>query len=611
MESNWRPRGDYPSLKGSAFIGLDLETCDPNLETLGPGDIRGDGFIVGISIATDTFSGYYPIAHEGGDNLPKDVVLRWLARELQGDEPKVGANLSYDLGWLRSAGITVGGPKHDVQIAEALIDEMRDSYELGAIAKTYLGEQGGKDEDLLRAAAAERGWRTPKQVKSNLWRLAARFVGPYGERDAIAPLQVFKAQLELLQADDLMGVYELESRLIDILLEIRFRGMPISYDKAELAMEKLDKEQKTAQRFIDDLAGFAIDPWSGKSLQSAHDKLGYAYPLTAKGNPSFVADWISIQNSDFHRNLLLARQLDRGGNVFIQKKIIDMAVNGRIHPHFRQTRVDEGGTRSGRFSSSKPNMQQVPARHPILAPIIRGCFVADEDKLFGVFDYSQQEPRVTVHYGTLLNYEGAGEALTRYLDNPKIDYHQMVADMVLEVTGLDIGRKAAKTLNLGMAYGMGINKLAAQLGLTVEEAKPVFNAYHQAVRYVRLLGDHAMRAAKRRGWVKTLLGRKRHFPGGEHAHKALNAVIQGSSADMVKQAMVDCFDAGELPYNTMHDEIDFPINTVMKNGILIPDQEQVLKIGHLMTSCVKLNVPLVLDVEIGPSWGEAELWQAA
>lgn len=213
--SDWQPQANYPDLLGAEYIGIDCETCDPNLLEMGPGDIRRDGKLVGVSVSVPGFKAYYPIAHEGGDNLPKDTVIRWLKRQLAGNEPKVGANIIYDLGWLESEGIKVNGPKHDVQVAEALIYELHASYRLEALAQRYLGE--GKDETLLRQAALERGWKTEKQVKANLWRLPARFVGPYAERDADAAREILMHQLPKLEENELMDVYNLECRLIDAL----------------------------------------------------------------------------------------------------------------------------------------------------------------------------------------------------------------------------------------------------------------------------------------------------------------------------------------------------------------------------------------------------------
>jgi DNA polymerase I-like protein with 3'-5' exonuclease and polymerase domains len=599
----------YPSLQGAKEIAIDCETNDPNLSAMGAGDIRGDGHVAGISISTGDFTQYYPIGHEGGGNLPRDVVIRYLRRELATSIPKVGARFGYDLGWLHSLGITCGGVKRDVQIAEALIDEDLDEYTLDSLCLRYLGK--GKDEELLRQECAKRGWKTDNQVKSNLWKLPAQMVAPYAAFDALGTLQVYQKQKAELDKQELWQVFDLESKLTDVLHRVRLRGIPISYERGEEVIAQLNKEENKAQEELDKIAGKPVDVWSAKQLADVFSSLGYGFPTTEKGNPSFTGDWLKSNSNELTDRISLIRTLDRSGNVFVRNKILGYAVNGRIHPNFAQTKRDDYGTRSGRFSSYAPNMQQVPSRHPIMAPLIRSVFVPDKDKLFGVFDYSQQEPRVTLHYACLREYKGAKEALEKYIENPRVDYHQLVADMAKAITGVDIGRKVAKTLNLGMAYGMGINKLSSEIGLTPTQSEPVFKAYHAAVPYVRLLGDEASRIAKKRGYVKTLLGRRRHFQNGKFAHKALNAVIQGGSADMMKQAMVNLDDAGFEIYNTVHDEINLPISYVEKDGKAIANKKEILSIEEIMNTSVNIVVPLVVDVEIGKNWGDVSPWQKA
>jgi DNA polymerase I-like protein with 3'-5' exonuclease and polymerase domains len=595
----------FPSLQGYPLIGIDTETNDPNLETMGSGSIRGDGYIVGISLAAGDWKAYFPIAHQGGGNLPKDVVINYLRRELSSDIPKVGANLQYDLGWLDTLGVKVNGLKHDIQIYEALIDENKDGYDLDSLMLQYL--KVPKNEEALIRYGLSLGI-PEKKIKSNLWKFPADIVRPYAEDDAWGALKVYEQQRPILKELDIEGVAHLESRLIDVLFDMRKRGIPVSYDKAEAAVKQLNIEAVNAQDLLDRTVGWEVDVWSGKELARAFTQMEVDYPLTEKGNPSFTADWLKAQSDPFAEAVSTVRQLDRSANVFIQRKIIDASVNGRLHPNFRQTRVDEGGTRSGRFSSSNPNMQQVPARHPILAPLVRGIFVPDTGYQYGVFDYSQQEPRVTLHYAQLLDLPGAQEAWDQYQANPRIDYHQLVADMALKITGVDIGRKNAKTLNLGMAYGMGKDKLAAQLGMSIEHATKVFNAYHAAVGYVRKLGEYASNRAKLKGFVRTLLGRRRNFPGGQMSHKALNAVVQGSSADMIKQAMVNLYDAGHIIYNTVHDEVNTPIRCERKGDIIVIDTKHAKDIYEILISAVDISVPLVVDFEVGPSWGEAKSW---
>lgn len=611
---SWQAPTTFPSLLDAKIIGIDTETRDPNLMTLGPGGVRKDGYVIGISIATDTFRGYFPIRHDGGGNLPVDKVLAWLKDNLGSNIPKVGANILYDLEWLRSEGVEVRGPKYDIQVAEPLLDEDRRTYRLDALAKDYMGE--GKAEDLINEWAANHGIAASK-VKENLWKMPAEIVGPYAEMDAVLALKIFQKQESLLREQGLWDVFLMETELIDCLLDMRFRGIPVDVDRAVKTREELQRLQAAEQKVLDGLAGMEVDVWSGDSIQAACDKLRLPYVLTPKGNPSFEAEWLEAQEDPLFQKVVRVRRLDRGGGVFIQKKILEMQHNGRIHPTFRQVRGDDGGTASGRFASANPNMQQVPARDPVLAPLIRRIFVPEPGSLWMVGDYSQQEPRVTVHYAYLSGFRGGDEARTRYIDNPDTDYHTMVAEMA------NIPRKSAKTLNLGLAYGMGKPKMAGQLGLTMAETTEIYNKYHGAIPFIKLLGDKCTRVAQDRGYIRTLMGRRRRFnlwgpskwsPGLRpmpkmdairefglpvvryFVHKAMNALVQGTSADMMKLAMLAVYRAGDVPHITIHDELDLSVT----------DHAHAKRIREAMLDCVKLEVPMKVDVELGPSWGECK-----
>jgi DNA polymerase I-like protein with 3'-5' exonuclease and polymerase domains len=624
-ESNWVAPTNFPEIRDARIIGLDTETRDPDLQTKGPSTKRGGGYIIGVSVATDDgFKGYYPVRHEGGGNLDAPNVFAWLRDQLSGSNPKVGANLIYDLEWLQTENVQVAGPVYDVQIAEPLLDENKRSYKLDILAEQYCGVH--KTEDHLKEVAKAMGISENK-IKENLWKFRACDVGMYAEDDALLALQIFNLQIPKLKAEGLWEVFELESRMTRVLLAMRGVGIPINESRGQQILEQLKKEQKVEFERVSKMAGRDVDIWSGTDIAKACDRLGLIYPRTkvkinakgkeSGGNPSFEAEWLSDQPEEFYKHLLLARQLDRGGAVFIQKKILEMAANGRVYATFRQVRSDDGGTKSGRFASANPNMEQVPARNEYLAPLIRSIFVSEPGTQFGVFDYSQQEPRVTVHYAFRRGFRGAAEARQRYLDDPSTDYHQLVADMV------GIKRKDAKELNLGLAYGMGKDKMALKLGRSKTETVELYNKYHAGVPFVKLLGDECMRVANDRGFVKTILGRKRRFDlfgprqwkdglvplPREQAleefgppvtryfvHKAMNAVVQGTAADMIKKAMLDLHDAGFVLYNTIHDEVDMPIETLNDARIA----------RDIMIDAVKLEVPMKLDVELGPSWGEAK-----
>jgi len=399
---------------------------------------------------------------------------------------------------------------------------------------------------------------------------------------------------------------------------MRFQGVPVDLVRAEKVAEELQIEFDTEMNKIFHRVGFKPDIWAAESLVKVCETLGLKYEKTDKGNPSFEADWLSVQEHPIFKMLLEARQIDRCGAVFIKSKILDMAINGKVHTQYWQVKNDKGGTVSGRFASSNPNLQQVPATNKKLATKVRSLFISERNCKWGCFDYSQQEPRVTVHYASLLGLKGADIAKQRYIDDPNTDYHQFVADLT------QIERKTAKNINLGLAYGMGPKKFSEKYGKTYNEARQLFNIYHTKLPFIKELSDYCERVVKQRGYIKTLLGRHCHFnlygpprwqigmtplrkdeaikkyslPVMQYfTYKAMNRLIQGSSADMIKKAMVDCWDAGYLCHMTVHDELNFANLT---------EDKQFKDIKEIMLNCVKLEVPLKLNTKSGLNWGELE-----
>tara|TARA_A100001388_G_scaffold56690_1_gene39054 strand:+ start:6231 stop:8111 length:1881 start_codon:yes stop_codon:yes gene_type:complete len=615
-DSNWLPPENLPDLSGAKVIGLDVETCDPNLLTNGPGGVRNDGKLVGISVATDTgFKGYFPIAHEGGDNLDNNAVLRWARATLGGTQTKVGANLLYDLEWLRQAGIDVKGDLRDIQVAEPLLDEEKNGgYSLANLSKFYLNKD--KDETLLREAAQAFG----VDPKGGLWKLPARYVGPYAEADAALPLEIYKLQEKKIKEQGLWDIFDLESRLLNMTLDMRFKGVRIDVDKAEQLNEKLLSEEAELLVALRKECGTVVEPWSADELSKAFNSLDIWFPRTAKGNPSFTSDWLNSHEHPFAKKIADWRKINKMRRDFIEGICLKQQHNGRIHAQFHALRKDADGTRTGRFSSSTPNLQQIPARDEYWGPLVRSLFLPDEGCKWACLDYSQQEPRVLVHYANLRKLSGADKVVAEYNENADTDFHEIVAEMA------GIPRKQAKVINLGMFYGMGIYRLAQQLDMEQADAKPIFEQYHSRVPFVRQLMYECTQSANNKGYIRTLLGRHRHFdlfepadsrntwpnretPLGRDAamevwkdrplrrsftHKALNALIQGSSADMTKKAMLDLYDDGIIPHITVHDELDFSVT----------DGLQADKYRDIMEHCVELTVPLKVDVEIGSNWGD-------
>ena len=396
---------------------------------------------------------------------------------------------------------------------------------------------------------------------------------------------------------------------------MRKKGVRVDVDKAHSLYTELEKKQSEVQTMLNRLGGTEVNVWANASLKEAYDKNSIGYNYTAKGTPSFTASWLETQMDDVSQSILKVRKLDKIRNTFVKNMIIDKASNGRIYCGFNPM-----GTVTGRFSSQYPNLQQVPARDPELGPMIRSLFIPEEDCEWVCADYSQQEPRVLVHYASLKDMDTAIKVQDEFNKNDDTDFHQMVADMA------SIPRKQAKTINLGLFYGMGNKKLAAELGLDTDQAYDLFNKYHDKVPFVKELSRQVSHVASTRGYIKTLLGRKRrfdmweprdswgerayslseahaHYPKQElkraYTHTAMNALIQGSSADITKAAMIKIYEAGLLDEIdlklTVHDELDFSVPQGKQK--CFEDSLQIMK------TCVDLKVPLTVDVEKGDSWG--------
>ncbi len=607
--SDWSIPEVFPQFSETETIAVDLETYDPHLMTCGPGWATGRGHIVGVGIATEGWKGYFPIRHQGGGNLDEDIVLRWLRNTLASEKRDViFHNALYDVGWLRREGVHVGGKILDTIVAAPLVNENRYSYSLDNLGDFYCNEK--KDESLLQNAALSFG----VNPKSEMYKLPSKFVGPYGEQDAALTLKLWQKLKIEVQEQGLEKILDMECRLIPLLLEMRWRGVRIDEQKADDVSKKLSIEEQKLQVEIKRKYGAEVNLWANASLEAIFEKNKIWFPRTAKGMASFQKDWLEGHEHELPQLIVRARKLNKARTTFIDKMIKDHCFDGRIHAEAHAMRNDRGGTVSGRFSYSNPNLQQVPARDPEIGNLIRSLFIPEEGCQWGVFDYSQQEPRLTVHYADRMNLAGAKDAVTEYTEK-NADFHQIVADMA------NIPRKQAKTINLGLSYGMGKEKLIKELGIDDTEAEGLFQQYHNKVPFIRGLQDQCARVAMERGYIRTFAGRRCRFNLWEdryertlplpyeeaqekygdnlkrsYTYKALNRLIQGSAADMTKLAMLGLWEEGIVPHLQVHDEVD----------ISVENTEQADKIAEIMETCVELAVPLLVDKELGSSWGETK-----
>ena len=612
---DWNIPPEYPDLTKYKKIAVDLETRDPNIQSLGPGWTRNDGNIVGIAVAAGDYQGYFPIRHENGHNLDPKMTLKWFKKQMETpDIQKIMHNATYDAGWLRAEGIEVQGKIIDTMIAAPLIDENRFSYSLNNVCRTYIDMR--KDEKMLRAAAKDWGI----DPKADLWRLPPKFVGSYAEQDALMTLRLWDRLKIELDEQELWSIFELETGLIPLMLDMRTRGVRVDLKQVEIVKKQLQKKVTDLKKFIKKESGVDVDPWASASVQKMFDALELKYPKTDLGSPSFTKQYLNAHPHKVCQALVKLREFDKADSTFIET-ILRHNHKGRIHTEFHQLRSDDGGTVTGRFSSSSPNLQQIPARDPEIKKMVRGLFIPEDGERWGSFDYSSQEPRLLVHFAASLPKEipqrhDMIDTIVEEYNKGDVDLHQMVADFA------GITRKEAKTVNLGIMYGMGKAKLANQLSISGDEAKELLSTHHMKVPFVKSLADLASSQAQVHGLIRTLLGRKCRFhlweprtyeynkplpleeaqkKHGSHlrrafTYKALNKLIQGSAADQTKKAMKDCYDEGLVPMLTVHDELCFSVK----------DDTQCKQIKDIMETGLDhiLKVPSKVDQELGNNWGE-------
>jgi len=607
-QTEWIEPEEYPDLRSYDEIAIDLETRDPELKTRGSGSVIGLGEVVGIAVAVPGRKFYFPIAHGSGPNMDRKKTLEWFKDICASDATKIFHNAMYDVCWIRKLGIKINGLVVDTMIAASLIDENRFKYDLNSLSWDYLGF--GKSEVALNEAAKSRGL----DPKADLWQLPAMEVGAYAEKDAELTLELWQIFKKEIIYQDVESIFNLETDLFPCLVDMRFLGVRVDVERAHKLKQDLEYQEKLLLSQIKKESNIEVQIWAARSIAKVFDKLKLPYDRTLKTQaPSFTKNFLQEHPHPVVKQIAQAREINKAHTTFIDT-IIKYEHKERIHAEINQIRSDSGGTVTGRFSYNNPNLQQLPARNKDLGPMIRSLFLPEDKCHWGCFDYSQQEPRLVVHYAALHKFPTVYDVVDAYENDSSTDFHQTVADMA------KIPRSQAKVINLGLFYGMGKAKLQAELGVSKDKAAELFDQYHAKVPFVKQLMNSASNRAQERGQIRTLLGRlcrfhlwepnqfgmhkamlhedalREHGPGIRRAYtyKALNKLIQGSAADMTKKAMLDLYKEGILAHIQIHDELDLSVES----------DAQAKKIIEIMENAVSLEVPNKVDYETGKTWGD-------
>lgn len=665
-DNGWRPPSYFPELRGALCIGVDTETKETDFDH-GPGWARGEGHIIGVSVSALLRSGergkwYFPVRHEVEReyNMDPAAVFDWLRIQLDTPNiPKVVANGLYDYGWLSTENIYPKGEIYDVQFAEALIDEEALTA-LEVLGRKYVGT--GKITDECKEWIFKAYPGTKKDAwRGQLWRSPPRLVGPYAEGDADLPLDIIQRQWAIMVEEQTLDLFRMECRSIPMLVRMRMQGVPVDIPYFEQLRNDISKETMELYSALSHKVGGNIDSVSAPTqLAKAFDAAGMPYLRTPTGKPSFKKEWLKELSETFGDDatdsipglVLAIREREKLCGTFIDSYVMDRATidrgsngAGRIFCSFHPLRGDDGGAKTGRYSSSDPNLQNIPARTKLGKKVRKG-FPAERGHV-GMHkkDYSQIEYRLFAHYAV---GQRADEMRLRYINNPATDYHKDTQVDVAAMRGIDLSkmteeevaldRKPIKNVNFGLLYGQTENSLAYKAGWTQHQAQQFFIAYHSGRPFVKTTMDAIQTEVQMQGYVATILGRRTRFKRWEptrkadrvlnaegkrmsfeydeairrfgpamrraYAYRGVNYKFQGSAADVLKASLDRCYREGVFDYIgypklLVHDEADW---SKISNDPAMNDAFRYAE--HVMETTIRCNVPIKVDSTEGRTWGD-------
>lgn len=640
VPENWKPIEEYPELHG--VVALDTETKDPGLSANKGSSWcnKGEGKVCGFSLAWRegewTKSMYVGVSHAAGNSDP-ERAFNWLrAQADKSDVQLVFANGIYDLGWLRVRhDIEPRALPTDVQGLAALLDERRPSYSLDSLALTYLGRR--KSTAKLYEEARKLGYLNPYE---HMDKLPTWSVSEYGQDDAVDTLDLYYAMMPMLEEQDLLRVLEIEKECLLIGRDLRMRGVRVNLERAAVVRKEFIMKRDTALRMVKDMTGVDIDPDDKQSIIKALriENPSIQFNKTPGGGISVNAAFIDSLASPVGNAIRTAKKLTKATQTFIDGYIFGYTgLDGRIHADFNPLRRNSDdddtlyGVAGGRWSSSNPNLQNIPRRDPYIGPAVRSCYEPEEGELWGKLDYSSQEPRLATHFAYKLwkirdqmpgweqHFEGADDMVRQYLANPSLSMHKVVArGMGIDPDKDEKTYDNVKVMNLGIIYGMGGPKFCRTVGLPTkeiiswsgrlievagDEGQALLDKHFERFPWIKDVAQFSASWAAERGYMKTISGRRIRFGEKDargrvkYTHKGLNASVQGSAADQMKLAQIGFRRAGIPILLVVHDDANLSIPRGEAGRKLMKDA------AEIMAEAVKLEVPSLAEARVGRNWG--------
>ena len=518
-------------------------------------------------------------------------ILKQRGKELR----IIGHNLHFDLKFMAKHGVNpVYNTLECTMINAGLIDEYRKSYSLDqcCIEANVVAKLG---DELYEHMAGLFGGPADRKQMANFWKLHGndKLGIEYALGDGISTYELWQWQNQEISRQDLQHVHLLECRTMNSLHRMMMRGVKIDEDRldevSDIVQSKLDQAMKSLPPDLNTRSG-------AQMLKLFMDQGITDWPTTDKGNPSFPEWW--LQTTEIGRSVVVARKYRNLLNSFIDP-MRQHLWKGRVHTEFNQSKSDQYGTVTGRLSSSRPNLQQVPKRNEELGRLFRSIFIPDEGMVWASVDYSQCEPRLLAHYSN------CKVLVDGYSQTPAVDAHTAVAKAA------NIDRTSGKRLNQGLITGMGKNKLISELGVSAEEGNRIYDNYFDAMPEIKTIQRHAATVMQNRGYVRSILGRHARLQyfsnGGTNNYKAINRLLQCSNADIIKKSMADIDDyLGDSDDCHMllniHDSIDFQYHQSSEDKY-----HRCLDImqDYGPNKSVNLRVAMEVDQGIGPNWAIA------
>lgn len=515
-------------VRESRFMCYDVETS---------GLVAGKDFICGHVITDWTVSTYTPVRHQAGGNIPDADEFRLELGRAFADRHRLGYRtvghfLGFDLRMALWDGITILGPLEDTAINESLIDDRTRGYGLDdcAVRHQVTAKRG---DELYRHLASIFGGIPDRKQMQHFFKLAGDdpIAVDYATGDGVSTLELWESQQRILDEEGLRVPHQLECDLLPYVARIHRRGIRIDSEYGEkvngLLQADVDKRKEAFP------AGF--NPRSPTDVEKLYLANGFQttdFDRTATGKPSFTESW--LDTNDIGESILGIRRLEKARDSFVAPLVGPIStgghnVNGRVHPILHQSKSDDYGVAGARFSCSDPNLQAFPKRRKEVGKIVRALVIPDDGMVLEEGDAMQQEPRLFTHYS------GDSALIEGYTNDPLFSIHKRADDMMFN--GQDYDK--AKRMAMGILSMMGVRALAGHLRISQSESsalrkKFLYNAFPDIGKFQ----DMVVSVYEKRGYVKSILGRKARLESPKYAYQGVSRVIQNSAGDHLKTVML-------------------------------------------------------------------------